>query len=72
MNYHFATEFKVYKQLLFQITSRAISLQKKTINLGLSADTDKRKMGAVQIGKSVYISTKDSFNLEILNSTFSH
>lgn len=72
MNYDLATEFKVYKQLLFQITSRAISLQKKTINLGLSADTDKRKMGAVQIGKSVYISTKDSFNLELLNSTFSH
>lgn len=72
LNYDLATEYKVYKQLLFQLTARAIAIKKTTINLGLSADTDKRKMGAVQIGKSVYISTKDSFNLELLNSTFSN
>lgn len=72
MNYDLATEYKVYKQLLFQLTNRAIVLKKEIVHLGLSADTDKRKIGAVQIGKSVYISTKDSFNLEILNSTFTH
>jgi 7-keto-8-aminopelargonate synthetase-like enzyme len=72
LNYDLASEFKVYKQLLFQLTNRAIELKKEVVHLGLSADTDKRKMGAIQIGKSVYISTKDSFNLEILNSTFSH
>jgi hypothetical protein len=72
INYDIGTDLKVYKQLLFHLANRAIMLKKKKVLLGLSADTDKRKIGAIQIGKSVYISTKDSYNLEILNNTFAN
>lgn len=72
INYDIGLEYKVYKQLLFQIAKRAIELRKKIVHLGLSADTDKKKIGAIQIGKCVYITTRDNFNLEIINSAFNN
>lgn len=70
INYDIGLEYKVYKQLLFQIVKRAIDLGKKAVNLGFSADTDKRKIGAMQVNKCAYISTKDNFNFEVINSGF--
>ncbi|MES2568096.1 MAG: aminotransferase class I/II-fold pyridoxal phosphate-dependent enzyme [Bacteroidota bacterium] len=70
INYTIDTDLKVYKQLLYQIAKRAIVLGKKTVHLGLSADTDKKKIGAKQLAKSAYISVKDNFNMEILNNIF--
>ncbi len=70
INYNIGTELKVYKQLLYQTTKRAIMLGKKMMHLGLSADTDKKKIGAKQLEKSAYISVKDNFNMEILNNIF--
>lgn len=68
MDYDASTPLKGYKQMLYQLVSRAISLRKKTIYLGLSADTDKKKVGAVQIKKAAYVSIKDSYNLEVMNT----
>lgn len=70
MNYELGTDLKVYKQLIFQLASRAIVLKKKIVHLGLSADTDKKKIGAKQIKKSAYLSVKDNYNLEVLNNIF--
>lgn len=70
IDYTIGTDLKVYKQLLYQITKRAIELRKKIVHLGLSADTDKKKIGAQQLAKSAYISVKDNFNMEILNNIF--
>jgi hypothetical protein len=68
MDYEIGRDLKVYKQLLFQLTSRAIDLKKEVIHLGLSADTDKKKIGAKQNKICAYISVKDNFNLEVLNN----
>lgn len=70
INYSIGQDLKVYKQLLYQVTKRAIQLGKQTMHLGLSADTDKKKIGAIQLEKSAYISVKDNFNMEILNNIF--
>lgn len=70
INYTLGTELKIYKQLLYQTAKRAIALGKTTMHLGLSADTDKKKIGAKQLEKSAYISIKDNFNMEILNNIF--
>lgn len=70
MDYEAGKELKIYKQLLYQLTSRAIELKKEIIHLGLSADTDKKKIGAKQKHICAYISTKDNFNSEVLNNIF--
>jgi 7-keto-8-aminopelargonate synthetase-like enzyme len=70
INYEIGREFKVYKQLLYQLTSRAINLKKKILRLGLSADTDKKKIGAKQNKICAYVSVKDNFNLEVINNIF--
>ncbi len=69
IDYDLASNYKVYKQLIFQLTKRAIDLNKQVMYLGLSADTDKRKIGAVQIKKNAYLSIKDNYNFEIINNT---
>ncbi len=70
INYTIGTNLKVYKQLLYQAAKRAIDLNKKTMHLGLSADTDKKKIGAKQLQKCAYLSVRDNFNMEILNNIF--
>lgn len=70
IDYEIGREFKVYKQLLYQLTSRAIHLNKKILHLGLSADTDKKKIGARQNKICAYVSVKDNFNLEVINNIF--
>lgn len=70
INYEIGRNLKIYKQILFQLTKRAIELNKKTIHLGLSADTDKKKIGAKQKNNFAFISVKDNFNLDVLNNIF--
>lgn len=70
INYNIGIDLKVYKQLLYQLVKRAIELNKKTIHLGLSADTDKKKIGSKQLKKCAYISVKDNFNMDLLNNIF--
>ena len=72
MDYEIGIDLKVYKQLIFQLASRAIYLKKKIVHLGLSADTDKKKIGAKQIKKSAYLAVKDNYNLDVLNNIFAN
>lgn len=68
LDYDYNSEFKVYKQALYQVLKRAHILHLSKVYLGLSADTEKRKYGAVQQARVAYIQTKDNYNLEVIES----
>ncbi|WP_047419602.1 aminotransferase class I/II-fold pyridoxal phosphate-dependent enzyme [Cellulophaga sp. Hel_I_12] len=67
MDYDYLTEFHTYRQLLFQTIKRAIQLNFKKIDLGMTASFEKRKLGATVEEKFAYIQTGDNYTLELLD-----
>lgn len=67
MDYAYAREFQVYRQLLYQTIKRARTLDMKRIDLGFSASFEKRKFGAKIISKQAYIQSNDNYLLEQLD-----
>jgi len=59
-------EFQTYRQLLYQTISRARKLSMNQIDFGLSANFEKRKLGATVIPKQAFVQTNDNFLLEYL------
>ena len=71
MDYDYAFEHQVYRQLLFQTVKRAGELGFSTIDFGMTAGFEKRKIGATVTEKVAYIQAKDNFpfeQLEIMES----
>lgn len=68
IDYNYNKEFKVYKQAIYQILKRARMLNLSKAYLGLSADIDKHKFGAVQHARVAYMLAKDNYNLEVIES----
>lgn len=68
MDYRYNAEFKVYKQAIYQVLKRARMLNLPKVYLGLSADTDKHKFGAVQYPRVSYMQKKDNYNMEVIES----
>lgn len=68
MDYKYALDYKLYKQILYAATMRARSLNKKRIYLGLTSAQEKRKFGARLIPRVGYVQTTDNFKLELLES----
>ena len=68
LDYTYNYEYKVYKQMLYQVVLRAMELGCRTVHFGLSADTEKRKLGAIQIQNCGFMEIKDNFSFEILNN----
>jgi 7-keto-8-aminopelargonate synthetase-like enzyme len=68
IDYDYNKEFKVYKQAIYQVLKRARMLNLSKVYLGLSADIDKHKFGAVQHARVAYIQTKDNYNMEVIES----
>lgn len=68
INYDYNEKFSIYKQMLYQVCLRAIELEMNQINMGLSADIEKKKLGAKQYEKIAYFEVTDSYNLEILEN----
>ncbi len=66
LDYSYHKEYNTYRQALYQIVMRAKQLNCKKVNLGFSAGTEKRKVGAVSRSTYAYMQTKDSFNFEVL------
>ena len=66
MDYSYATDFQVYRQLLYQTIKRAKELGFQRIDFGLSASFEKRKLGATIIKKFAYIQVEDNFKMERL------
>ena len=67
MDYDYLIEFHTYRQLLFQTIKRAIQLNFKQIDLGMTASFEKRKLGATVIEKFAYLQTADNYTLELLD-----
>jgi 7-keto-8-aminopelargonate synthetase-like enzyme len=67
LDYTANKDLKLYKKVLFWVIERAIELKSKKIYLGLSADLEKRKLGAISHSSYSFISLKDNYNYELLN-----
>lgn len=61
-------EFMVYKQMLYQIMKHVNKHKYKKLFLGVTADIEKKKIGAIQIPKYAFVSIADQFNLEIIGN----
>ncbi len=68
IDYNFNQKFNVYKQAMYQILKRARMLNLSKVYFGLSADFEKRKLGAKQIARVAYMQTKDNYNMEVIES----
>lgn len=62
------SNYKTYKQILYQILCRAIDKNYDRVFMGLSADFEKRKIGATQIDKVAFYRLEDQFNMEIIEN----
>ncbi|MFP4290763.1 MAG: aminotransferase class I/II-fold pyridoxal phosphate-dependent enzyme [Cyclobacteriaceae bacterium] len=65
LDYEYA-EHKVYKQLLYRAVMRANALGKELIHLGVTANMEKKKLGARQFPKVGFIQTDANFSFEAL------
>ena len=68
MDYTYAKEFQLYRQLLFQTIKRAKELNFNKIDFGVSATFEKRKLGATIIPKVAYIQARDNFSMELMGT----
>ncbi|MFV5690057.1 aminotransferase class I/II-fold pyridoxal phosphate-dependent enzyme [Flavobacterium sp. ZT3R25] len=68
MEYKWAKEYQLYRQLLFQTIKRANVLQFQKIDFGVSASFEKRKLGAKIVSKVAYIQTRDNYAMELMNT----
>jgi 7-keto-8-aminopelargonate synthetase-like enzyme len=68
MDYKWAKEYQLYRQLLFQTIKRANTLQFQKIDFGVSASFEKRKLGAQIIPKVAYIQARDNYPMELMNT----
>lgn len=66
MDYRYARDYHVYRQLLYQTVKRAKALGFNQIDFGFSASFEKRKIGATTLSKKAYVHTNDNFMLEQL------
>jgi 7-keto-8-aminopelargonate synthetase-like enzyme len=68
LDYNFNSKFQVYKQAMYQVLKRARMLNLEKVYLGLSADFEKHKYGAVPHARVAYMQTKDNYNMEVIES----
>jgi hypothetical protein len=68
IDYDYNNKFMIYKQAVYQALKRARMLNLSKVYLGLSADTDKHKFGAVAHPIVAYFQTRDNYNMEVIES----
>ncbi|MCK7591282.1 aminotransferase class I/II-fold pyridoxal phosphate-dependent enzyme [Subsaxibacter sp. CAU 1640] len=66
MDYDYLDQYQTYRQLLYQTIKRAIEVNFKQIDFGMTASFEKRKLGATVEEKFAYIQTSDNYTLELL------
>jgi predicted N-acyltransferase len=67
MDYSFR-KLKTYKQILYQVVMRSKQIGCKAVHLGLTANTEKRKLGARLIPRVGFLQTESNFHLEVLEN----
>jgi 7-keto-8-aminopelargonate synthetase-like enzyme len=68
LDYSIGREYKIYKQAIYQSLKRTRELGLTKAYLGLSADFEKQKYGAIKRETLAYIQVKDNFHMEIIES----
>src|SRR5690606_21893773 len=66
MDYNYAHEHQVYRQLLYQTVKRAGKTGFQHIDFGMTAGFEKKKIGATVTTKTAYIQAKDNFSMELM------
>ncbi|MEM6816508.1 MAG: aminotransferase class I/II-fold pyridoxal phosphate-dependent enzyme [Bacteroidota bacterium] len=69
MDYQYVYRYGIYRQMLYQLVKRARYLQLKQLNLGISASTEKKKVGATLYPKVAYFQAKDNYAAEMMAAT---
>lgn len=69
LDYEYVYEYGVYRQILYQVVKRAHSLGCHTINMGLSAAIEKKKVGATLYPKVAYVQAVDNYEQEMMEAT---
>lgn len=64
MDYEYVSEYKVYKQMLYQLARYAKKEEYREMSLGFSAAFEKKKIGATTIPTGAYIQAKDNYSIE--------
>lgn len=67
VEYSYSEKASVYKQIMYRVTDYARTQGYEQMYFGLTADTEKKKLGAQQIHKVAYVTVKDQFNMEVLD-----
>jgi 7-keto-8-aminopelargonate synthetase-like enzyme len=67
LDYTYMEKFETYRQSLFQTVVRAINLGSRKIYLGLTADFEKKKVGASSIQKVAFVQMKDTFSSSLMS-----
>jgi 7-keto-8-aminopelargonate synthetase-like enzyme len=66
MDYTYQQEYKTYLQVLYHTVMQAKKYQCKTLSLGFSATTEKKKVGAQPVPVVAYMQMKDSYNMQVI------
>ena len=66
MDYAFLERHQVYRQLLYQTILRAISLRYQSIDFGITAAFEKRKVGATTTKIVAYVQADDNYTMEFI------
>lgn len=67
MDYEENEELYTYKQMLYRTALYARNKGFKNLHFGLTADYEKRKLGAKQIESTAFMSIKDQYHLELID-----
>lgn len=68
MDYNHLEEYQTYRQLIYQTILRATEKNFKTIDFGISASFEKKKLGATIVPMHAYIQAADNFAFERLET----
>lgn len=67
LDYDYLEQYKPYRQNLFQVIKLGIKLDVDKIHLGMDANLEKSRFGAIPQKRSTYIQSNENYNLESLN-----
>lgn len=68
VDYSFNAEFSCYRQMLWQVISRAQELGFKNVDMGYTSEIEKRHFGAKVVDACAYMQIKDNYTLEALGA----
>ncbi len=66
VDYDYVYQHGAYRQMLFQMIRRASELGMKTVHLGMTANLEKLRFGAVSHGTCVYLQAREHFSGAVL------